>query len=58
MTVAFDDEPARGTVDVSDWTHYGYHDRVDLTVGVPCQWALYVYPADFRSPEEFLRRKT
>ncbi len=53
--LAFDDQPVQGTADVSGWTSYGYHDRIDLTVGIPCQWALYAYPADFRPPEEFLR---
>jgi hypothetical protein len=52
--LTFDDVPVEGTTDVSDWLHYGYNERVDLTMGVPCQWAVYSYPADFRSPAEFL----
>ena len=55
--LAFDDQPVEGTVDISEWTDYGYHDRVALTVRIPCQWALHAYPADFRPPEAFPRPK-
>lgn len=53
-TLTFDDKPVEGTADVSEWTTHGYHDQADLTVGVPCQWAMYANPGDFRAPEEFL----
>ena len=52
--LTFDDRPVEGTVDVSDWTKYGYHDQANLTIGIPCQWALWAYAADFREPEEFM----
>jgi hypothetical protein len=26
---------------------------MDLKDAIPCQWALWIYPADFRPPEAF-----
>ncbi len=45
--------PVHGATNVSDWTRCGYHDKAPATVEVPCQWAISVYPGDFRGPDEF-----
>jgi hypothetical protein len=41
-----------GAADVSNWTELDYHDGSPATIEVPCQWALSVYPGDFRGPDE------
>lgn len=50
--LTFDGQPFPGTVDVSNWTEYGFHERIDLAVDIPCQWAIGPYAGDFRRPEE------
>ncbi len=54
MTI--DEVTVDGATNVSHWTRLGYHDKASATVEIPCQWAISVYPADFRGPEEFSRR--
>ncbi len=46
------DITVEGGVNVTDWTRLGYHDNAPVTVEIPCQWAISVYPADFRGPED------
>jgi hypothetical protein len=49
--LTFDDVPVDGAIDVSSWFEVGYHEKREVTVTAPCQWALTAYPCDFRSPE-------
>ncbi len=52
--LTFAEVAIEGALDVSDWTQHGYHDKSDLRVGVPCQWAISPNnPADFRPPSAF-----
>jgi hypothetical protein len=51
--LSFDGEPVDGTLDVSKWVEYGYHERIALKAEIPCQWAIWMYPGDFRPPEAF-----
>jgi hypothetical protein len=52
--LTFDDLEVEGAVDVSSWLERGYHDKLQLALDVPCQWALMHYPLDFRSPDTIL----
>jgi hypothetical protein len=50
--LAFEDAPSiDGTVDVSSWIELDYHEKRQITVGVPCQWVVGRYPCDFRAPD-------
>jgi hypothetical protein len=49
--LTFDDVPVDGAVDLSPWFQVGYHEKREVTLTAPCQWALTPYPCDFRSPE-------
>lgn len=42
-----------GAVEVSEWSNVGFHDKVRVTLKVPCQWVVGRYPADFRPPRRF-----
>jgi len=55
--LTFDDQPVEGTLDVSGWTEYGYHEKVDLQAQVPCQWAFWVYPAQFGPAPSILQEE-
>lgn len=55
--LTLDDRPVEGAVDVSDWSEVGYHDKKQINLSVPCQWAVTPYPADFRLPPEFTFKK-
>lgn len=50
--LTLDDTPLPGAVDVSEWSAVGSGEERDLSLAVPCQWAVSPYPADFRSPEQ------
>jgi hypothetical protein len=49
--LTFEDVPVDGAIDLSSWCEVGYHEKREVTVTAPCQWALTAYPCDFRSPE-------
>src|SRR6266508_1759952 len=49
--LTFDDNTIPGTMDVSAWSEVGFHTKVDLDIKVPCQWAEYAIPGDFRPPK-------
>lgn len=50
--LTFDDLPYSGTLDVTSWASYGIDEELELTLDIPCQWAVSPYPGDFRSPAE------
>ena len=43
--------PVDGAIDLSSWFEVGYHEKREVTLTAPCQWALTAYPCDFRSQE-------
>jgi hypothetical protein len=49
--LTFDDVPVDGAIDLSPWLEVGYHEKREVTLTAPCQWALTAYPCDFRSPD-------
>jgi hypothetical protein len=52
--LTFDDLEVQGAVNVSSWLEYGYHDKVQMALSVPCQWAVSAYPLDFRAPDTII----
>lgn len=53
----FDDIVAQGRLDVSSWTvEYGFHDKADLRIAVPCQWAHWIYAGTFGPSPAVLHR--
>ncbi len=50
--LTLDDSPVPGAADVSEWSAVGSGEKRELTLAVPCQWAVSPYPADFRSSEQ------
>ncbi len=55
--LTFDDTPVEGTLDVSAWTEDDYHDKRDLRLRVPCQWAFWIYPGMFGAPPATITRE-
>jgi hypothetical protein len=55
--LTFDDLEVDGAVNVSSWFEYGYHDKVQMALVVPCQWAVMAYPLDFRAPERIIAER-
>ena len=49
--LTFDDVPVEGAIDLSSWFDVGYHEKREVTLTAPCQWALTAYPCDFRSQD-------
>jgi hypothetical protein len=49
--LSFEKESLRGLLDVSAWAQEGYDDKKDLVLKIPCYYAVYPSPKDFRSPE-------
>jgi hypothetical protein len=49
--LTFDDVPVDGAIDLSSWFEVGYHEKRDITLTAPCQWALTAYPCELRSAE-------
>src|SRR5262245_60547031 len=49
--LTLDDVPVDEAIDVSSWFEFGHHEKREVTVTAPCQWALTAYTCDFRSPE-------
>jgi hypothetical protein len=47
----FDDVLVDGAIALSSWFEVGYHEKGEVTVTAPFQWALTAYACDFRSPE-------
>ena len=50
--LTLDGTPVPGAVDVSAWSAVGFHEKRDLALALPCQWAVSPYPADFKSPSD------
>lgn len=55
--LTFDDLDVDGAVDVSSWFEHGYHDKLNVAIAVPCQWAVMPYPLDFRAPETIVAER-
>ena len=51
--LTFDSEAFEGATDVSAWSEIGFHEKLDINLKVPCQWAVSPYPGDFSLPKAF-----
>ncbi len=51
--LTFDGEAIEGATDVSEWSEIGFHEKLDITCKVPCQWVLSPYPGNFSPPDAF-----
>ncbi len=49
---AFDSQPHREMLDVTEWSSYGYKERFRADIEVPIRWLVGHYPTDFRSPQD------
>jgi len=52
--MVFGDASLDNLYDVTSWMRFGYHDKQEMELSVPCYWAVQAYPKDFRSPREVL----
>jgi hypothetical protein len=53
--LVFDKYPIFGAIEITQWGNIDYHESTELSIEVPCQWALGPYPLDFRNPKALMK---